>query len=138
MAGTSPAMTRIHRVLAPLHLPLRTPRPIFPGPVERIVIKPPDDLVDFAGAQKFNLAKRHRLHLQLGADFQIDRDEYRMPDRAANDRGAVAAHQCGRPRAEKPRQIAAHVHIDTTLLVSDMDMARYLARLLASRPTTLM
>src|SRR5262249_6661428 len=97
--------------LAFLHLPPGAPRPVLPGAVERVVIELFDDLVDLAAAQEFDVAEGHRLHLQLGADFQIDRDEHRMAHRAADHGGAVAAHQRRRFAAEELRQIAAHRHV---------------------------
>jgi hypothetical protein len=41
----------------------------------RVVTAASDDHVNFAGGEDFDVALRHRLHLQLCADFERDPDE---------------------------------------------------------------
>jgi len=54
------------------------------------------------------LLNGHGLHLQLGADFETRPDDKdRVADRAADHRGAVAAHQERSARADQLCQIAA-------------------------------
>src|SRR5213080_1098336 len=50
-----PASNAASRELQVVHLPARAARPVLPGAVERIVVEPLDDLVDLAGAEKFDL-----------------------------------------------------------------------------------
>src|SRR5580698_2632006 len=80
-----------------LHLPPGAARPVFPGTVECVVGDPRNDLVDFAGREKLDVTHGHRLHLQLGADLEVNGNENRMAHRAANNGGAMAAHQRRRP-----------------------------------------
>src|ERR1700686_3204922 len=75
-----------------LHLAPGAARPVLPGAVERVRCDPADDLVDLARGEELDLAHRHRLHLQLGAELEINRDENRVTHRAADHGGAVAAH----------------------------------------------
>src|ERR1700730_17275417 len=76
-----------------LHLAPGAARPVFPGAVERVGAHARGDLVDLAGGEEFYLAHRHRLHLQLGAELEIDRDENRVAHRAADHGRAVGAHE---------------------------------------------
>src|SRR5580692_11345211 len=99
-----------------LHLASGTARPVLPGAVERVGRDPADDLVDLAGGENFDLAHLtqrhgHRLHLQLGAELEIDRHENRMAHRAADHGGAVAAHQRRRLGVDELGEVAAHGHV---------------------------
>src|SRR5579862_9034308 len=94
-----------------LHLAPGAARPVLPGAVERVGCNPADDFVDLARGEEFDLAHSHRLHLQLGAELEIDRDENRMAHRAADHGGAVAAHQRRRLGVDQLGEVAAHIHV---------------------------
>src|ERR1700722_9984437 len=94
-----------------LHLAAGPARPVLPGAVERIGADARGDLVDLAGGEEFYLPHGHGLHLQLGAELEIDRDENRVAHRAADHGGAVAAHQCRRLGVDELGEVTAHRHV---------------------------
>src|SRR5262245_60092699 len=59
-----------------LERPAGPATPVLPRPVDRVGPGPLDHLVDFPGVEELNVANGHRLHLQLGVDLEIDRDEH--------------------------------------------------------------
>src|SRR5450432_1578259 len=74
------------------------PAPTLPGPVDAVGPGAGHDLVDLACGEELDVAHGHGLHLQLGVELEVDRDEHRLPDRGPQYGGAVAAHQDGAAR----------------------------------------
>src|SRR5215468_151364 len=99
------------RLLVADERPVGAPAPVLPGTVQRIGTGACRNLVDLAWGEEFDLPHCHRLHLQLGVDFEIDRDEHRMSHGLTRDGRAMTAHQDGAVAAERAREIAPHLDV---------------------------
>src|SRR5262245_3790949 len=114
-APRSPDQTPLPRRYASNELrligPAGPPAPVLPGPIERIGAGARDHLVDLAGGEELDVAQRHRLHLQLGVHFEIDRDEHGVADVGRRNCRAMAAHQNARTGPDRTRQVAPHLDV---------------------------
>src|ERR1043166_102947 len=56
--------------------------PVFPPAVDAEGGGALDHRVDFAGGEEFHVVHGHSLHLQVGVEFEIDRNPHRLAQRS--------------------------------------------------------
>src|SRR5262245_2820805 len=106
--------------------PASAPAPVLPGSIERIGAGARDHLVDLAGGEELDVAQRHRLHLELGVHFEIDRDEHGVADVGCRNGRAMAAHENARAGPDRTRKVAPHLDV--------LDQERGVAKLVMRVP----